>query len=202
LKICLRPIAEEIKKRGLKISGILSDKQRGLVPAVSIIFKGIAHGYCHAHYLKNLAEPVGDADEEMKIKLRQKVREEVGELIRQEDEKGSRGVLTLTYLIPSPIEPENVVQKFEPRFSNEPEDHQDVDIVEQSRKDPDLPADNDRLTLVDNPNETLVDIENRQKQAKVVKALLRRTRYLLTLKGRPPFCLAGVEMYERLDLPQ
>ena len=28
---------------------------------------------------------------------------------------------------------------------------------------------------------------------------MRHTRYLLTLKGRPPFCLAGMETYERLQ---
>ena len=33
----------------------------------------------------------------------------------------------------------------------------------------------------------------------IVTALLRHTRYLLTLKGRPPFRLAGLETYERLD---
>src|SRR5215831_3317647 len=33
----------------------------------------------------------------------------------------------------------------------------------------------------------------------VVSQLLRHTRYLLTLKGRPPFRLAGIETYERLD---
>ncbi|MCI0530250.1 MAG: hypothetical protein L0Y56_22630, partial [Nitrospira sp.] len=32
----------------------------------------------------------------------------------------------------------------------------------------------------------------------LVHALLRRVRYLLTLKGRPPFRLAGIEMFERL----
>jgi hypothetical protein len=32
----------------------------------------------------------------------------------------------------------------------------------------------------------------------VVTQLLRHTRYLLTLKGRPPFRLAGIETYERL----
>ena len=29
--------------------------------------------------------------------------------------------------------------------------------------------------------------------------LFRHTRYLLTLKGRPPFRLAGLETYERLQ---
>jgi len=33
----------------------------------------------------------------------------------------------------------------------------------------------------------------------VVAPLFRHTRYLLTLKGRPPFRLAGLETYERLD---
>lgn len=205
----LSPIASVIKARSLKISGIMSDKQRGLVPAVKTVFKGIPHGYCHAHYLKNLAEPVADADEEMKIKLRQKVREEVGELIRQEDEGGQPGVLTVTGLIPSLIEPENVIQEIEPENDVQGEKErlikisfdvpQNSDIVEQSSKNPDSsPADNEQLTLVDNPTEVFIDSENCQKQEEVVKALFRRTRYLLTLKGRPPCSEAGIEMYERL----
>ena len=32
----------------------------------------------------------------------------------------------------------------------------------------------------------------------IVTALFRHTRYLLTLKGRPPLRLAGIETYERL----
>jgi hypothetical protein len=34
--------------------------------------------------------------------------------------------------------------------------------------------------------------------AQIITPLVRHTRYLLTLKGRPPFCLAGLETYERL----
>jgi len=33
----------------------------------------------------------------------------------------------------------------------------------------------------------------------VITQLLRHTRYVLTLKGRPPFRLAGIETYERLQ---
>src|SRR5437870_10120896 len=33
----------------------------------------------------------------------------------------------------------------------------------------------------------------------VITQLFRHTRYLLTLKGRPPFRLAGMETYERLQ---
>ncbi len=39
----------------------------------------------------------------------------------------------------------------------------------------------------------------RQEQAEIENAFKRRIRYLLTLKGRPPFRLAGIEMYERLN---
>jgi hypothetical protein len=34
--------------------------------------------------------------------------------------------------------------------------------------------------------------------AQVITQLVRHTRYLLTLKGRSPFRLAGIETYERL----
>jgi hypothetical protein len=37
-----------------------------------------------------------------------------------------------------------------------------------------------------------------QEHQAVVADLVRRVRYLLTLKGRPPFRLAGIEMFERL----
>jgi hypothetical protein len=37
-----------------------------------------------------------------------------------------------------------------------------------------------------------------QERASIVQDLKRRVRYLLTLKGRPPFRLAGIEMFERL----
>ena len=39
----------------------------------------------------------------------------------------------------------------------------------------------------------------KQEQEKIVQELLGRVRYLLTLKGRPPFRLAGIEMFTRLQ---
>ena len=152
----LEPITREVKERGLKISGIISDKQRGLLPAIKTVFKGIPHGYCHAHYLNNLSQPIADADEKMKVTLRQRVREEVGGVIRQEKTE-NRGVLTVTGLIPS-------------------------------KPSEDVPT---SCVLTERDQQTKPPEE-------VVEALLRRTRYLLTLKGRAPFCLAFNPMYERL----
>jgi len=167
----LHPIAEKAKELGLKIKGIISDKQRGLVPAIEKVFPGIPHSYCQAHYLKNVAEEVAKADEEMKVTLRKKVREEVGELIRREETE-SRGVLMVTGLIPSPTESEKEDEKFPGRDRD------------QGRSSTDRGGTNK------------AGEEHNKMREEIVEALLRRVRYLLTLKGRPPFRLAGLEMYE------
>jgi hypothetical protein len=133
----------------------MSDKQRGLEPAVPIVFPHAKHGFCQMHYLKNAAEPVTAEDQAMKVTLRKAVRSEIGKLIRQEKVEKS-GILTVTGLVPTPIE--------EPQ---EPE-----------KTDAPAPA-------------------VREHEA-IVEDLLRRVRYLLTLKGRPPLRLAGIEMFERL----
>jgi len=143
----LQPIA----KMGLTVAMVMSDKQRGLVPAIAEVFSGAKHSFCQMHYLGNAAEPISEADEAMKIELRQGVRQEIGALIRQEKVE-KQGVLTVTGGIPSPVTPSS-----------------------DTSLDPVV-----------------------QEQDAILQDISRRIRYLLTLKGRPPFCLAGIEMFERL----
>jgi hypothetical protein len=154
----LQPIAD----LGLRVVAVMSDKQRGLELAIPIVFPQAKHGFCQMHYLKNAAEPVAEEDQAMKVTLRKGVRSEVGELIRREKVE-KPGVLTVTGLVPTPVE--------EPREQPQPE----------SRVSPTVP-------------DPIV-----QEHEAVVQDLLRRVRYLLTLKGRPPFRLAGIEMFERLS---
>ena len=142
----LQPIAA----LGWPVTAVVSDKQRGLVPAVAEVFPDAKHAFCQIHYLNNAAAPVSEADEAMKISLRQGVRQEIGALIRQETVEMA-GVLTVTGGIPSPVTPKTV----------------SPDPVVQEQDD-------------------------------ILQDLRRRIRYLLTLKGRPPFCLAGIAMFERL----
>ena len=152
----LQPIADG----GLRVAAVMSDKQRGLVPAVAEVLPEARHGFCQMHYLKNAAASVAETDEAMKITLRKEVREEVGDLIRQERVE-KPGVLTVTGLLPSPVE----------------EDQSNVGNAQA----PQIP-----------PGPVV-----REREA-IVQDILRRVRYLLTLKGRPPFRLAGIEMFERL----
>jgi hypothetical protein len=145
----LQPIAD----LGLWVRAILSDKQRGLVPAVAVVFPHAKHSFCQLHYLQNAAAPIAEADEGMKMVLRQGVRTEIGDLIRQEKVEKS-GVLTITGLVPSP-EPATPCPASLP-----PAQEQECESIRQD--------------------------------------LRQRVRYLLSLKGRPPFRLAGIEMFERL----
>jgi hypothetical protein len=151
----LQPIAD----LGVRVSAVMSDKQRGLAPAVPRVFPQAKHGLCQMHYLKNAAEPLAQEDQTMKVTLRKTVRDEVGTLIRQEKEE-SPGVLTVTGLIPTPVDPPTEAD------------------------DGASPATLDPIT---------------QEEEAIVADVRRRIRYLLTLKGRPPFRLAGIEMVERLS---
>jgi len=149
---------QPIRDLGLPVVAILSDKQQGLLPAVGKVFPHVRHAFCQLHYLKNAATPVAEADETMKITLRQEVRKTIGPLIRQEQAE-KPGVLTVTGLLPSPV-PETPRSPTDSRPSR-------PEVIAQER-------------------------------AAIVQDLQRRLRYLLTLKGRPPFRLAGIEMFERL----
>src|SRR5438128_7151977 len=155
---------EPLKHLEWPILAVLSDKPTGLAPAVAQVFPNSRYQFCQAHYLRNLAEPLAEADVAFKVALRQTVRQQVGDVIRQEPRTvpGQAGVLTVTGLLPSPLEKPPVPASQSPT----PRD---------TRTAPASEAD------------------------EVITQLFRHTRYLLTLKGRPPFRLAGMETYERLQ---
>src|SRR4029450_3516545 len=155
---------EPLKHLEWPILAVLSDKQTGLVPAVATVLPHSRYQFCQAHYLRNLAAPLAEADAAFKVALRQTVRQQVGDVIRQEPctAPGQAGVLTVTGLLPSPLEK------------------------------PMAPA-----SQSPTPRDTRTAPEPKADEG--LTQLFRHTRYLLTLKGRPPFRLAGMETYERLQ---
>jgi len=62
----LQPIAD----LGLWVVALISDKQRGLEPAVPIVFPQAKHGFCQMHYLNNAAEPMAEEEQTLKVTLR------------------------------------------------------------------------------------------------------------------------------------
>ena len=146
------------------ILAVLSDKQTGLVPAIATALPGSRHQLCQAHYLRNLAEPLAAVDAAFKGELRHSVRQQVGALIRQDPPttSGHAGILTVTGVLPSPVEEHTV---------------------------PAGPC----------PAPSAAPTAAAPEAAQVITQLMHHTRYLLTLKGRSPFHLAGIETYERLS---
>jgi hypothetical protein len=63
---------------------VLSDKQSGLRPAVTKVLPKSRSRFCPAHSLRNLAEPLAEADAAFTVDLRKAVRQPVGDLIRKE----------------------------------------------------------------------------------------------------------------------
>lgn len=163
------------------ILAVLSDKQKGLLPAVATVLPDALHQFCQAHYLKNLAEPLAAADSAFNVELRKAVRQEVGTLIRAEQptQASQPGLLTMTgllpYQAPAPAEPTPLATE---------SDGNNAPASDSSPVEPDPASTSD-------PDAVVAD--------EVVTQLLRHTRYLLTLKGRPPFRLAGIEAYQRLQ---
>jgi len=181
---------------------VVSDKQKGLLPAVDKVLPHSQHQFCQGHYLQNLAEPLAEADEAFKVELRKAIRQEVGDLIRAEKpaDTPEGNVLTVTGLLPSPLaaevpstaspEPVSTVNpetaEVSPTANLKPVSTVNPEAVEVSS----TTADSEPVSTV-NPETA----EARE----IVDSLTRRIRYLLTLKGRPPFRLAGIEMYQHLQ---
>ena len=54
----LRPILERVKAMGVKVIAIVSDKEKGLVPAVEAVFPDVPYQFCQTHFLRNCAKPL------------------------------------------------------------------------------------------------------------------------------------------------
>lgn len=51
-------ILERVKAMDVPVLGIVSDKEKGLVPAVQAVFPDVPYQFCHTHFLKNCARPL------------------------------------------------------------------------------------------------------------------------------------------------
>lgn len=59
---------------GKPISAWMSDKQEAFVTEIADVCPGTPHRYCRNHFLRDVAEPVVEADSHAKVKMRKKVR--------------------------------------------------------------------------------------------------------------------------------
>jgi GNAT superfamily N-acetyltransferase len=59
---------------GLPVTRWISDKQEAFVRGIAAVFPGAPHRYCENHFLRDLAQPVREADSHAKVRMRRKVR--------------------------------------------------------------------------------------------------------------------------------
>jgi hypothetical protein len=69
----LRRTAELAKDVGVRILGVVSDKEKSLVPAIAEALPGIPHQFCQHHFLANAAEPLKKDDQELAAASREAV---------------------------------------------------------------------------------------------------------------------------------
>jgi 2-phosphoglycerate kinase len=70
----IEPLREEVLGRGLTIVGVMSAKQESIGLAVQQKFPTVPHQICQYHDLKDVAQPVCEADRHVKKEIKQKVR--------------------------------------------------------------------------------------------------------------------------------
>lgn len=54
----LVPLLERARAMDVPVIGIVTDKEKGLVPAVERVFHGVPYQFCQTHFLKNCAKPL------------------------------------------------------------------------------------------------------------------------------------------------
>jgi hypothetical protein len=62
------------QRLGLPVRLWISDKQEAFVSGIAQAFPGVPHRYCENHFLRDLAQPVLEADSKAKVVMRRKVR--------------------------------------------------------------------------------------------------------------------------------
>jgi hypothetical protein len=56
----LKSLLLRVKEMEVPVIGIVSDKEKGLVPAVTEVFPDAPYQFCQTHFLKNCAKPLAD----------------------------------------------------------------------------------------------------------------------------------------------
>jgi hypothetical protein len=70
----IEQLIEEVLSLGLPIVGVISDKQESICLAVHHKLPTVPHQICQYHYLRDVAQPVSEADRHMKKELKKKIR--------------------------------------------------------------------------------------------------------------------------------
>lgn len=71
----LIPLLEGVRDMNVPVLGVVTDKEKGLVPAVQHVFPEVPYQFCHTHFLKNCARPLQSDTSELGQSVRRRADE-------------------------------------------------------------------------------------------------------------------------------
>lgn len=89
----LVPLLERVRSMNVPVIGAVTDKEAALVNAISHVFPGIVHQYCHTHFLRNCAKPLENERKELGDSVRRRA-EEVRNVLKTTIHVGGRAEAT------------------------------------------------------------------------------------------------------------
>ena len=78
----LVPLLERVLDMKVPVIGAVTDKEKGLVPAVKRVFPEVPYQFCHTHYLKNCARPLKQDTSALGVSVRRRA-----EAVRKVDKR-------------------------------------------------------------------------------------------------------------------
>jgi hypothetical protein len=81
----LVPLLERVRQMDVPILGVVTDKEKGLVPAVQSVFPDVPYQFCHTHFLKNCAKPLQEDLTALQASVRRRA-EAVREITKRVEE--------------------------------------------------------------------------------------------------------------------
>jgi hypothetical protein len=95
----LVPLLEKVKAMDVPVLGAVTDKEKGLVPALKKVFPEIPYQYCQTHFLKNAALPMRDDLGALGESIDRRAKR-VGKIGRALHERGVESIESENYVFP------------------------------------------------------------------------------------------------------
>lgn len=82
----LVPLLERVRDMGVPVIGVVTDKEKGLVPAVKSVFPDVPYQFCHTHFLKNCAKPLQEDLTALQASVRRRA-DAIREIMKRVEER-------------------------------------------------------------------------------------------------------------------
>lgn len=90
----LVPLLERVRAMEVPVVGVVTDKEKGLVPAVTHVFPQVPYQYCQTHFLKNCSKPLADDLTALQASVRRRADavREIGKFVASSEPSKDLGV--------------------------------------------------------------------------------------------------------------